>query len=136
MIIGMLVFAIGSAGYAAAARMLSTGFGAAMLTAAAIMAFAVVVVAVWMPNVTADQWGRALSLPKGHYLVEAMSRCPAEPSPAGAHSAPPERRSNEWQWHDPQWVSFDHPIAAEPKKYEPDGDEDSDCPAGRHQSGR
>jgi predicted MFS family arabinose efflux permease len=45
----------GSAQLDADARMLATGFEAAMLTAGAITALAVVVIAVWMPNVTADQ---------------------------------------------------------------------------------
>jgi EmrB/QacA subfamily drug resistance transporter len=45
----------GSAQLDADARMLATGFAAAMLTAGAILALAVVVIAVWMPNVTADQ---------------------------------------------------------------------------------
>jgi hypothetical protein len=39
----------------AAVAVLASGFEAAMLGAGAIMAIAVVVIAAWMPNVTADQ---------------------------------------------------------------------------------
>jgi hypothetical protein len=45
----------GSTQLDAAAPVLASGFEAGMLTAGAIMALAVVVIAAWMPNVTADQ---------------------------------------------------------------------------------
>ena len=63
-----------------------------------------------------------------------LSRCPTEPCPAGTHAAEPKCRRDERQRHHPEGFAPD-PVAAEPEEHEPDSDEDSHCPAGRHQPG-